>query len=339
MGKIGKCTYSIDKPVYITSTYSIAGPMEGEGSFKEYYDLVLEDDEWGCKSHEKCEIKIHKKVIDGVIEDLNLKEREVDCIMGGDLLNQIISTSFSAREFEIPFVGLYEACSTFGEALSLGAMLISGGFMDNVVCCTSSHYGTAERQYRYPLELGTQPCPASQWTVTGSGAVMLSSDNRGRRVPRITNVTIGKIVDLGINDVNNMGAAMAPAAADTIISHLTDIGKSPEYYDLIITGDLGKYGRTLLEYLCSHDGVDASDRLNDCGALIYSDEQKSIQGGSGAGCSSLVFASYLYKELLSGGLKRILLVPTGALLSKLSSLQGETIPSVAHAVAIEMCEY
>lgn len=337
MNKVGKSTYKMPCDVFIANTYSIAGPTEGEGSFKDFYDLVLEDDEWGCKTHEKCEIKMHKEVISELLMRENLGEKDIDCIMGGDLLNQIIATSFSAREFETPFIGLYEACSTFGEALSLGAMLIAGGFMSKVVCATSSHYGTAERQYRYPLELGTQATPASQWTVTGAGAVMLTDKcDKDEIVPKITAVTIGKIVDLGINDVNNMGAAMAPAACDTILTHLSDMRLAPDYYDLIITGDLGKFGRSVLTYLCQHEGVDISDRLNDCGALIYSEEQDSVQGGSGAGCSSVVFASYLFKELKNGGYKKILLVPTGALLSKLSSLQGETIPGVAHAVAIEI---
>lgn len=333
--KLGKQTYSMQKDVYIADTYTIVGPLEGQGNFGEYYDMVLEDDEWECKTHEKAEIKMHKQVISKLLEKSGITEHDLDAIIGGDLLNQIITTSFSAREFETPFLGLYEACSTFGEALAIGAMLIAGGFMKNVICATSSHFGTAERQYRFPLELGTQPTPTSQWTVTGAGASLLS-DTSDKPAPVITDVTIGKIVDLGINDVNNMGAAMAPATCDTIVTHLKDTGRTPEYYDMIITGDLGKYGITVLQYLTKLDGYDISKVLNDCGAMIYSDKQKSGMGGSGAGCSSSVFNSYFYKELLKGSFKRILLVPTGALLSKLSSLQGESIPAVAHAVAIEM---
>lgn len=337
MYKKGKQTYIIPSNVYIDSTYTIAGPLEGKGNYGSYYDMVLEDDEWGCKSHEKCEIKMRKEVIDAILDSTGVSEDELDCLMGGDLLNQIISTTFSAREFEIPMIGLYTACSTFGLALALGAMMISGGFMSKIICSTSSHYGTAERQYRFPLELGTQPSPPSQWTVTGAGACYLTDCvNVNECKPRITAVTIGKIVDLGITDAANMGAAMAPSACDTIATHLRDLGRTPEYYDMIITGDLGKYGRDLLHYLCKMEGLELSGVLNDCGSMIYSEEQKSMQGGSGAGCSSIVFGSYIYKEMLAGSFKKILFVPTGALLSKLSSLQGESIPAVSHAISIEM---
>lgn len=332
--KLGKQTYKMDNNVYLNSTFTIVGPNEGNGSFKDYYDFVLEDDEWGCKSHEKTEIKLHKEVVSELLKKTKLSEHEIDCLIGGDLLNQIIASSFSAREFETPFVGLYEACSTFGLGLALSAMFISSGFMKNIICSTSSHYGTAERQYRFPLELGTQPSPASQWTVTGAGATLLTS--YGQNLPKITHVTIGKIVDLGINDAGNMGAAMAPAALDTILTHLTDLNITPDYYDYIFTGDLGKYGRDVLQYLSMQEGVDLSHVLNDCGAMIFSADQKCVQGGSGAGCSSVVFNSYIYKEMLKGSFKKILLVPTGALLSKLSSLQGESIPGIAHAIAIEM---
>lgn len=265
--KLGEQTYIIPMPVYIAEKFTIAGPLEGEGSFGEYYDMVLEDDEWDCKSHEKTEIKMRKNAIEQLLERANLTEHDIDCLMGGDLLNQIVPTTFSAREFETPFVGLYTACSTYGLALALAAMAISGGFMSKVICSTSSHYGTAERQYRFPLELGTQSAPCSQWTVTGVGASLVTNQC-DKKAPRITHVTIGKIVDLGIEDANNMGAAMAPAACDTIVTHLHDTGREPEYYDLIITGDLGKYGRDLLHHLCSIEGLDLSKVLNDCGALL-----------------------------------------------------------------------
>ena len=332
--KVGKQTFLFDN-VFIRSTFTIAGPLEYKGNFGEYYDLVLEDDIWGCKSHEKTEIKIRKHIIDGLLSKEGLSESEIDCIMGGDLLNQIVPTSFSAREFEIPFVGLYSACSTFGESLAVASMMIEGKFMDKIILSTSSHFGTAERQYRLPLELGSQPTPTSQWTVTGSGGLILTSEKSNIRVK---SATIGKIVDLGINDPSNMGAAMAPSAMDTIVTHLKDKNIEPNYYDYIVTGDLGKYGSELLIYLADKEGVNLKDNLFDCGANIYSDKQKASQGGSGAGCSSLVFCSYLYKRLLSGDINRILLVPTGALLSKVSTLQGESIPSIAHAVEIERRE-
>ncbi len=332
--KRGKQTYVFENDVYIKNTSTIAGPLEGKGNFGEYYDQVLENDSWGCKSYEKTEIKMRKNVIENLLRAEDITEFDLDCIMGGDLLNQIVPTAFSTREFETPYIGMYEACSTFGECLAVGAMLVDGGFMTKVLCSTSSHYGTAERQYRMPLELGSQPAPASQWTVTGTGAVLLT--NEGTNQPKIKSATIGKIVDLGIVDPSNMGAAMAPAATDTITTHLRDMNRTPDYYDMIVTGDLGKYGRDLLHFLAGEEGYELADVLNDCGCMIYNDKQKATQGGSGAGCSCLVFSSYFYKEMMRGSFKKILLVPTGALLSKLSSLQGESIPGVAHAIDIEM---
>lgn len=333
--KVGKQTYVLDKPVYIGETYTIAGPFEGEGNYGQYFDLVLEDDLWECKSHEKTEIKMHKEAISYLLEKAEQEENEIDALFGGDLLDQIITTSFSAREFEIPFIGMYEACSTFGECLAVASMLISAGFMQKAICATSSHFGSAERQYRFPLELGTQSPPTAQWTVTGAGATYLTSEEK-ENCPRICSVTIGKIIDFGVNNVNNMGGAMAPAAYHTINQHLTDLGREANYYDMIITGDLGKFGIDLLHYIAGKDNIELGSVLNDCGALIYHNDQEVVQGGSGAGCSSLVFNSYFYKEMKKGSFKKILLVPTGALLSKLSSLQGETIPAVAHAIDIEM---
>lgn len=336
--KKGKQTFVIENDVCIKNTYSIAGPEEAKGRFKNYYDHILDDDLWACKSYEKSETKMHKHAIDGVADKEGIKVGDVDCILGGDLLNQIISSSYSAREFQIPFLGLYGACSTFGECLAVGSMLVEGNFMNKVICATSSHFGTAERQYRFPLELGTQPPPASQWTVTGAGSVLLQQCDQTCKgnYPKIKSVTIGKVIDYGINDAGNMGAAMAPAAFDTISTHLKDIDRKVDYYDLIITGDLGKYGLSVLKYLAKEDGLNFEENVDDCGAKIFADCQKCVQGGSGAGCSSIVYSGYLHKELLNGNLHKILLVPTGALLSRLSTLQGETIPAVAHAIDIEI---
>lgn len=329
--KVGKQTYLLEKDVYIQSVYSLAGPYEAKGNFREYFDCVMQDDEWKCKSHEMAEIQMQRYTIGECLSKANVSPMDCDVIMGGDLLNQIVPTSFSARGFNTPFMGLYNACATFGEALAIASMLICGDFK-KVVCCTSSHYATAERQYRFPLELGTQPTPESQWTVTGCGAVLLT-DNQCD-APKIKGFTIGKIVDFGLSDANNMGGAMAPSASDTIIRHFKDTGRSPDYYDLIVTGDLGRFGRDTLHYLCKKEGYEL-DNLNDCGSMIYSTEQKAGQGGSGAGCCSLVFTSYLYKKLMEGSLKKILFVPTGAMLSKDSALQGESIPGIAHAIVIE----
>ena len=331
----GKHTYVPEEDIYIIGTTSIAGPNEGRGRFSAFYDAVLEDCDWDCKTHEKTEIKMHKFAIEHVIEKSALGRSDIDCIVGGDLLNQLVASTFAAREFEIPCLGVYSACASFGEALAISSFLIGRGNMTNVVCCTGSHFGAVERQFRYPLELGTQPAPSAQYTVTAAGSALLSS-TRKENVPVITSCTVGKIVDYHICDANNMGAAMAPAAADTIITHLQDIGRGEDYYDYIFTGDLGKYGRETLYYLCKKRGYDLAGCLNDCGALIYADEQKDMQGGSGAGCLAVVFASYIYKEMCAGNMKKVLLVPTGALLSKDSSLQGESIPGIAHAVALEM---
>ncbi len=329
--KQGKQTYRMQTPVYIAHTFAIGGPYEAKGSFRQFFDYVMDDDEWGCKTHEKTEIKMQKHAINGILEKSGLKQTEIDCLMGGDLLNQIVPSSFSAREFEIPFTGMYNACATFAESLAMGSTWLQNG-MRNVICTVSSHYATAERQYRYPLELGTQPTPASQWTVTAAASALLTTD--ACDAPVIESVTLGKVVDLKCTDANNMGAAMAPAACDTILTHLRDTGRVVDDYDLIVTGDLGRFGMDTLRFLAKQEGIMLEDRLNDCGAMVYKKEQKPGQGGSGAGCSASVYCAYLHRQLCDGAWKRILFVPTGALLSKASSLQGESIPGIAHAVEI-----
>ena len=331
--KIGRQTYQFDNKICIRQTATFAGSYEAKGNFKEFYDMVLQDDVCGCKTHELCEIKMQKDLINHLLEKASVKEEDIDFIFGGDIINQIMATSFSARDFEIPFCGLYNACATFGEALAIASTFLDH-HCNKIICITSSHYATAERLYRFPLELGTQQTPNSQWTVTGSGAVLLEKNIPN--VPIITMATFGKVMDLGCTDPNNMGAAMAPAACDTIIAHFKETGRSPDYYDMIITGDLGRFGRDTLNYLCKEQGYDCADKLNDCGSLIYSKKQKAGQGGSGAGCCSLVFSAYFYRLLMERQIKKILFVPTGALLSKDSAMQGETIPSIAHAICIEM---
>lgn len=319
------------KPVIIGG-YSIVGPKEGEGPLRSYFDYVAKSDLFEQKSYEKAECKMHLLTIERAIDRVGLDEGDMCALLSGDLLNQIISSSFSARELDIPFLGLYNACSTFGEGLCLAAVFISGGFMKRVAVSTSSHFSTAERQYRYPLELGTQQPPTAQWTVTGCGCSVLADQGKG---PCITCATIGKVIDYGITDANNMGAAMAPAAAYTIAKHLEETGRSADYYDQIITGDLGIFGSEMLVELLRSEGIEISHRHVDCGKLIFSEKQKVHMGGSGAGCSSSVFNSLILHEFSRGSLHRILFVPTGALLSKDSSLQGESVPAIAHAVAIE----
>ncbi|WP_427339042.1 stage V sporulation protein AD [Caloranaerobacter sp. DY30410] len=330
--KIGKQTVRFENPPSIISTYSIVGPKEGDGPLKEYFDLILQDDLCGQKTWEKCESKILEDAIKMAIKNAQLSETEIEYVLAGDLLNQIISSSFAVRNLGIPYFGLYGACSTMAESLSLGSMLVDGGYADYLVCATSSHFCTAERQFRFPLELGNQRPPTSQWTVTGTGAAVLSSNGLG---PYITHVTTGKIIDAGIKDVNNMGAAMAPAAADTIIQHFNDTGYRIDDYDLIITGDLGIIGKEIAEEFITKAGYDISGVFTDCGIEIFDHERQDTHaGGSGCGCSAAVFCGYIYKLLKDRTLNRVLLVSTGALHSTTSSQQGESIPGIAHAVTI-----
>ncbi len=332
--KIGAQTYLPQRRAFISLVADIAGSDEALGNLREYIDTAIDCGEWGCSSHEKTETRMREEIIRSLLEKARLEPKDIDCLMGGDLVNQIVPSTFSARSFDIPFYGLYCACATFGQALSAAAEAVGAG-MNNVICCTSSHFATAERQYRFPLELGTQPTPTSQRTVTGAGAVLVSAYPPKWRCPEITAYTLGKIVDLGCEDVNNMGAAMAPAAFDTIRAHLRETGRDESYYDMIVTGDLGRLGRELLVELMQKDGVGEGKNVNDCGCMVFAPGQKCGLGGSGAGCSSLVYCAYLHKLLVSGQLNRLLLAPTGALLSKDSSLQGESIPGIAYAVAIE----
>ena len=329
----GEQTIVFDRAPVIIAGYGIAGPKEGEGPLAEYFDEIAQKDLFGQKSYEKAECKMHLTAIESAISKAGMHEKDIDALLSGDLLNQIISSSFSARELDIPYLGLYNACSTFAEALILGSILISGGTMRKVACSTSSHYSTAERQYRYPLELGTQMTPTAQWTVTGSGCSILADEGVG---PKIKCATIGQVVDYDITDANNMGAAMAPAAAFTIAKHLKERAIEPSYYDCIVTGDLGIFGSEMLIQLLQSDGIDISHLHQDCGKLIFDDKQKVHMGGSGAGCSSLVFNTYYLTKMRAGKIHKMLFVPTGALMSKESSLQGESIPAIAHAVAIEV---
>lgn len=327
-----KETLFFKNPPKIISAYSIVGPMEGKGPFGSYFDEVIDSYEWGEKSFEKTECKMHKSAIRGAVNKADLPESEIGAILGGDLLNQIVSTSYSAREFSSVFLGLYSACSTYAEAMIVGSLLVSGGYLDNVVCSTSSHFSSAERQYRFPLELGTPRTPLSQWTVTASGSLIMSKEGVG---PSVTCATLGRIIDYGITDANNMGAAMAPAAAHTFLRHVTETERNPSYYDCIVTGDLGKYGSELFRMLCKEEGVYVGSNYFDCGAEIFGDDEKRYQGGSGAACGASVFNGFIYKKLLNGEFNRVLFMPTGALMSKDSSLQGESIPAITQAIAIE----
>ncbi|MBO5525941.1 MAG: stage V sporulation protein AD [Clostridia bacterium] len=317
----------------ILSTATIAGPKECAGVVGKYVDKGLQDDKFGESTFEKAECKMLTYAIEHAIENGGVERDQVDALVLGDLLNQIISASFAARDFNIPFLGVYGACSTLAEAIALGSTMIDSGYMNYVVAATGSHFSTAERQYRYPLELGCTRPPQSQWTVTGAGGVLLAKEGSPLAV---TSATFGKVVDYGITDVNNMGAAMAPAARDTILTHLKETNRSPDYYDLIVTGDLGALGSRILKDLTWEKGVDIGKNHVDCGEIVYNVVEDEFQGGSGAGCSAVVFGSYLCHKLRHGGIRRMLLAATGALLSPISAAQGESIPCICHAVSVEV---
>ena len=316
----------------IIAVSSVAGSKESEGILGKYADTVLTDDMFGEETYERAERKMLTHVIDGAIRKGGLKREDVGLLVSGDLLNQIISASFAARDFSVPFLGVYGACSTMAESLAIAAMLIDGGYAKNVVAATGSHFASAERQYRYPLELGCTRPPQSQWTVTGAGAALLSAKGDGIAV---TSATLGKVVDFGITDVNNMGAAMAPAAADTILAHFRETGEEPQAYDLIVTGDLGALGSRILKDLTWEKGLDISANHVDCGEIVYNVLEDEFQGGSGAGCSAVLFNGCIVDKLRRHKLEKVLFIATGALLSTVSSGQGETIPCIAHAVAVE----
>lgn len=331
--RIGKQTVKFLSPPVIYETAAIAGMKEGEGPLSEDFDLILDDDKLGEDSWEKAESKLQEKTAQTALKKAKLSNDDINYILAGDLLNQCIAAHYAIRDLQIPFFGLYGACSTMTESLSLGSMLIGGGYADYVMCLTSSHFCSAEKQFRFPLEYGGQRTPAAQWTVTGSGCAVLAKKGSG---PKITHVTTGKIVDMGISDVSNMGAAMAPAAADTLAAHFKDTGRRPDYYDLILTGDLGIIGSDILKELLLDEGYDIRENHNDCGKMIFDIEAQDVHaGGSGCGCCGSVLCGHVYKEIKAGRLDKVLVMATGALMNTMIVEQGESIPAIAHAVSIE----
>lgn len=333
--RVGKQTVKTDSKPRIISAYSVVGPKEGEGPLKDYFDRILEDDLNGMDTYEKAESSFLYMAVNESIKRANLKEDDINYFLAGDLLNQLTSSCFAAKDMDIPFVGLFGACSTMTESLGLAAMLMDGGFANYIVAATSSHFSSAERQFRFPLEYGSQRAPTAQWTVTGSGAMVLGKEGN---YPYVSLVTMGKVKDYGVNDVNNMGEAMAPAAVNTISQHFMDTGRKPSDYDLIATGDLGKVGKEITKKLLLEEyNYDLSNNYIDCGDEIFDHErQNTVAGGSGCGCSAVVDCGYIYKNMLSGKFKRVLLISTGALLSSTSCYQGLNIPGIAHAVALEI---
>lgn len=332
--KLGNRTVKLLNPPSIIGNYTIVGPKEGDGPLKNYYDQILDDDLWGQESWEKAESKIQEEAIRAAVDNAGLSIQDIDYLISGDLLNQIVASGYSARQLGIPYFGLYGACSTMTESLALGSMLIDGGFADNIICATSSHFSSAERQFRFPLEYAAQRVFSAQWTVTGSGATILSSYGSG---PYITHVTSGKIIDPGIKDASNMGAAMAPAAMDTLIHHFRDTGFSPSDYDLIITGDLGLVGKSIVLDMMKKEGYDLTGIFTDCGVEVFDPQKQDTHaGGSGCGCSAVVFNGFVLKEMAKGRYKRVLFGATGALHSTLITQQGESIPSICHAITIDI---
>ncbi len=334
MKKIGEQSLYINTKISIIATSAVVGPKEGKGPLGKYFNVVKNDILAGEESWEKAESEIVKEAMELAVKNARLHIDEIDYVISGDLLNQSIGSTFGIKELNRPYLGVFSACATFGEAMSLGGMLIDGDFATKILIGASSHFCSAEKQFRFPLGLGTQRPLTTTWTVTGCGSAVLSKGGDG---PFIKKVTTGKIVDLGIADTNNMGAAMAPAAADTIYAHFNDFNIKPSYYDLIITGDLGYLGSELLIKLLEKRGLNLKDNYTDCGIQIFDREKQDTHcGGSGCACSAVTFANFYYEKLKSKELSKILFVPTGALLSTTSAQQGETIPCIAHAIGIEI---
>lgn len=362
---IGKSSIRLDHPVYITGSASVVGTKEGEGPLGLLFDMVGEDDMFGGASWEEAESSLQKDAVYLALEKAGVKAEDVNFMFAGDLLGQSIATSFGISSYQIPLFGVYGACSTCGESLALGAMAIDGGFAEKVVCVTSSHFASAEKEFRFPLDYGNQRPLSASWTVTGSGAFVLglkqdgknnecscgcstdmSSDVSGNvsktvscgARARICGISVGTITDFGLKDSMNMGACMAPAAASTLEQHFIDFGSQPEDYDKIITGDLGKVGQKVLIDLMRERGFDIADRHMDCGIEIYDEQtQDTHAGGSGCGCCAVTLSAYILKQLEEGNWKRVLFMPTGALLSKTSYNEGKSVPGICHALILESC--
>lgn len=335
MSRCGSQTFAFDCAPRIAARTSIVGPKEGKGPLADEFDIVLDDDLLGMKSWELAEGEMVRRAVEHTAQRANLPLDQIQLMISGDLNNQIIASSFAARALGVPFFGQYGACSTFVQSLVLGGALICGGFVQNAICCASSHFCTAERQFRYPLEMGTQRPPQASWTATACGCVLLTAGGAPGGL-RVSSGTVGRVIDLQIKDANHMGAAMAPAVFDTISAHLADTGRTANDYDLIATGDLGWIGRNLLMELFHRAGVDMPDaKLIDCGNSLFYQEQDAHAGGSGCGCVAAVSCGWLMKRIESGELRRVLIAGSGAMLSPTSTQQGESIPSISYAACIE----
>ena len=331
--QVGKQSIHFMEAPFIISSANVVGKKEGEGPLGKCFDVICEDDKFGEDTWEESESALQKQAVALTLEKAEVKAEDIRYLFAGDLLGQNIATSFGLMDYKIPLFGLYGACSTCGESLSLAAMCVAGGFAEQVVAVTSSHFASAEKQFRFPLEYANQRPLSATWTVTGSAAFIIG---KKRSRVRITGITSGKIMDYGIKDSMNMGAAMAPAAADCIAQNFEDFKRSPGDYDKIITGDLGAIGREILIDLLKEKGYDISEVHTDCGIEIFdAEKQNTGAGGSGCGCAAVTLSGHFLKQVEKGVWKRILFVPTGALLSTVSFNEGKTVPGIAHAVVIE----
>ena len=329
--RVGTYTLRLKNQPRIVAGGSAVGKKEGEGPLQNYFDHCFTDTTLGEKSWEKAESDLQQEAVKSVLEKSGVEPSEIQYLFAGDLLNQCISSVFGLRSMNIPFLGQYGACSTMAQTLGLAAVFVDSGLAQNALAVTSSHFCSAERQFRFPLEYGGQRTPTAQWTVTGAGAILVGQKGNAS----IEEVTFGRMADLGVKDAANMGAAMAPAAAQTIEDYLKDTGKKPEDFDLILTGDLGQVGSTLLREILNQDGINIERQQNDCGLMVYDRQNQDVHaGGSGCGCSAAVFSSYVLQKISEGDLKHVLFIGTGALMSPTSSQQGETIPGVAHLVHV-----
>ena len=333
MKKLGNQTYEFQNPVYIKHCHTMVGQKEMTGPLAKYFKDYFIDDTFGEKSFEKAERKMLLTTIQDMIKKNQIHIEDIDLYVGGDILNQLVTTNFVAENLQIPFLGVYSACSSITESMAVAGMLIDGGFGKNILCSACSHFSAAERQYRFPLEFGNQRQAYSQWTVTGAGCMLLCGERCDS--PRITRVCIGKVVDYGVLDLANMGAAMAPAAANTLLAFLKDTNTSVDNYDLIATGDLGKLGSDIFRDMLEKENVVIGNNYIDCGHMVFSASEEVMQGGSGAGCSASVFSAYIYHKLKQKKFKKVLLLATGALMSTTTNQQGDSIPAISHLIMME----
>ncbi len=331
----GHQTWIFDSKPIIIASAAVGGPFEAQGALAEDFDLLHGDIWLGQDSFEKAEKKLQEQACETALKKAGMKKEDIQFLLGGDLINQIVPSNFAARTLATPYLGLYGACSTSMEGLALGSVLVDSGFAKNALVCVSSHNAAAEKQYRYPTEYGSQKPPTAQWTVTGSGAALISAQGNG---PRVTGATIGRVIDMGLSDPFNLGAAMAPAAVDTIEAHFRDLNRDPTYYDIIATGDLGRIGHRIAGDLLKKHGMGIPDEIfTDCGIMIYRKDQPIVlAGGSGCACAAVTTFGHFLNQMCKGELHKILIIATGALLSPMSYQQKESIPSIAHAVSIEL---